>query len=110
MPDTTLFLFFLASSFLLYISAYRDTRRSKELKLPEFIKFIYGKRSKAIYNRACITQTFALLLGISVSLDYFAQKQDIPILVSARAILFYSISILAIAVLLDELLDRIRRM
>jgi hypothetical protein len=110
MPDIiALFLVFAVSLFF-YRSGYYDKRRTKELKLHDLVKFIYGKRGQPIYREGCLIQTFGLLLGISIFGEDFALIQGIPILVSARAIFAISFLILGIAVFLDELLDRIRRM
>lgn len=108
MPDIRGLLFVIAISLFFYRSGYYDKRKTKELKLPDIVKLIYGKYGKPIYIEPCIVQTFGLLLALSSCLEFFSLIQGIPILISARAILVISVLILGLAVLLDYLFDRIR--
>jgi hypothetical protein len=109
MPDIRGLLVVIAGSLLMYIDGYYDKRQTKELKLHNYIKIIYGKYEQSIYVEPCVKQTIGLILALSILLEYLARIQGIPILVSARAIVVISVSILALAMLLDYLLDRIHQ-
>jgi hypothetical protein len=110
MPNLIALFFVLAVSWFFYRSGYYDKRRTKELKLHDSVKFIYGKHGQPIYKEACIIQTIGLIAGFSFSLQYLYIKLGIPIFIHVRYICAGSFLILGIAVFLDELLESIRRM
>jgi hypothetical protein len=104
-----LFLVILFSLFL-YLSGHYDKRKTKELKLYDSVKAIYGKRGQPIYREACIIQTIGLILGFVSILQYFSTKIGVPIFIPHTHIYRGTTLILVVSFFLDLLFDRIRRM